>query len=251
MSTEELHLDWSSKQGRILTANGLATKYYTAERGFPFEENDCPHSLLLQGVTHETFRKWSVSPTSICGVWNRPLFSGAWEHSTDKDEIVFNVQTNSLFVDLRIPRTRKIVLSAEVSSLSDLSDTELRYFARQHVFGGFSRVTVEKDNEVCTRHHCIDWNFVGAPRPRPNKWWIEMHSSKNAWKEWAYAKDDFDQQYYVERWERRDGGHDDGFRLALRKAKNEEGQDGLIVAVGVSPCEIYTALYIYVCINFR
>ena len=26
---------------------------------------------------------------------------------------------------------------------------------------------------VCTRHHAIDWNFVGIARPRPNKWRVQ------------------------------------------------------------------------------
>jgi hypothetical protein len=80
-----------------------------------------------------------------------------------------------------------------------------------------------KYSQVCTRHHCIDWNYVGTPRPRPNKWWVEMHPDKDIWKEWAYATDDHGQHYYMERWERLDAGTPTE-QLALRRQQG--GGDG-------------------------
>lgn len=41
---------------------------------------------------------------------------------------------------------------------------------------------------MATRHHCIDWNYVGEPRPRPNKWRVEMGPGGDVWKEWGFAK---------------------------------------------------------------
>lgn len=41
---------------------------------------------------------------------------------------------------------------------------------------------------VATRHHAIDWNYVGRPRPRPNKWRVEMGPGGDTWKEWGFAK---------------------------------------------------------------
>lgn len=41
---------------------------------------------------------------------------------------------------------------------------------------------------VATRHHAIDWNYVGKPRPRPNKWRVEMGPGGDIWKEWGFAK---------------------------------------------------------------
>ena len=35
---------------------------------------------------------------------------------------------------------------------------------------------------MVTRHHIIDWNFVGVPRTRPNKWRVEMSASGDVWK---------------------------------------------------------------------
>lgn len=231
---EEKHLAWSSKQSRILSADGKALEYYTGERGFPFQEDELPHHHLAKNDTQQVFRSWlptitSTADVSICGAWKRPLFCGVWEHSTEEEESVFNVQTNSLFIDLRIPTSRKHVLPADCTSLACLTELQLRFYARQHVFGGFSKVTMEREREVCTRHHCLDWNYVpGNPRPRPNKWWIEMHPNKDVWKEWAYATDDFDQHYYMERWERLEEGNADQ-RLALRR---QDGSDGILVVVG-------------------
>lgn len=238
-SITEQHLGWSHKQGRILTANGLADGFYTAEQGFPFIEEDLPHYHLQRGDTRPVFRAWSQSQhpfdelNPIFGAWNRLLFTGGFEHSSSETERVFNVQTNTLFVDLRIPHSRSLVLSKDCTSLASLSDEELRLFARQHVFGGYSRLAREPPNNrlVCTRHHCMDWNYVGVSRSRPNKWWVEMNSCGNVWKEWAYAKDHFCQHYYMERWERYDQGSSNAFRLALRK---RDGSDGIVVVVGVS-----------------
>lgn len=44
------HLNWTAKQGRILTANGQANVYYDADRGFPFSEDQLPHYHLMKGL---------------------------------------------------------------------------------------------------------------------------------------------------------------------------------------------------------
>jgi hypothetical protein len=248
------HLDWSDKQRRILSANGNAERLYCSERGFPFVEAELPHFFLLQTTgaqnaeraTHRVFLQWkaeneaqSNDPSPIVGAWTRPLFYGGWEHSTDREEHVFNVQTKTLFVDLRIPRTRDAIFADRmhsIHSLSDLTSEELRWYARQHIFAGYSLVRSARDNTAivplfdwcCTRHHCIDWNFVGVPRPRPNKWWIETNPNcDTTWKEWAFAADERSQHYYCERWESLDKKRSP--TLALRKMS---GCDGVIVVVG-------------------
>lgn len=233
-TTIEEHLSWTSKQGRILTGNGRATELYCAERGFPFVECDLPHYRLLK---HDTsFSDLSLSPFSpICGAWWRSYFVGGWECSTWREETVFNVQTNSLFVDLRIPTTRNVVLTSTATCLEDYTNKQLRYFARQHVFGGLSIVSKEKGRDVCVRHHVLDWNFVGTPRPRPNKWWIEpCDKSVKKWKEWAYATDEYGQHYYCEQWERLPGGEANDTVLALRKERQSQNddEDGILVVVG-------------------
>jgi len=233
-STEQSHLDWTSKQGRILTAYGRANEFYCEEKGFAFVEEDLPHYRLMHGdTTFDDNVTLSTPPSPISGAWSRTYFVGGWEHSCSKEETVYNVQTNSLFIDLRIPTSRKLLLPSTATCLNDYTNDQLRLFARQHVFGGLSVVTTEKERPVCVRHHCLDWNFVGTARPRPNKWWIEaMPNSSDVWKEWAYATDDYGQHYYCEQWERLVGGDSD-VSLALRKERQQESdEDGILVVVG-------------------
>ena len=108
--------------------------------------------------------------------------------------------------------------------------------ARQHAFGGFGRYGIERlvdrtagvgeapgagggggSTLVCTRHHAIDWNFVGWGRPRPNKWRVVPAPSADggaraddaavdSWYELSYAADGFGSPYYYERWARLSGG---------------------------------------------
>lgn len=227
------HLNWSKKQGRILTANGSAERLYTSDRGYPFNDDECPHFHLIAGITYATFERWKEDQKDlpIVGAWKRPLFHGGWEHSTSIDETVFNLQSRNLFIDMRIPTTRKYILPSNLRSLADMDGEQLRYFARQHVFAGFSKLGNEGERVYCTRHHCIDWNFVGTPRNRPNKWWIELQPDKapvRAWKEWAFAKDDQDQHYYCERWESLPSSSPQP-SVTLRKMN---GRDGVLIIVG-------------------
>jgi len=155
------------------------------------------------------------------------------------------------------------------SSLNDLTWEQLRYYARQHIFAGYSRVVNDEPRRLssfrycCTRHHCIDWNYVGVPRNRPNKWWIEpkIHHNTNenhndndeddnnnqeptkstappnVWKEWSYATNpQTGQAYYGERWERLEHGGSsssskESLVMALRKRATHTPPDGIIVMV--------------------
>ena len=287
--------------------------YYSDQNGFPFSSEELPHYHLEKGDSHAVFQRWahdkrkceesnSPAPTislshgttatilqssPIVGAWKRPLFTGKWEHTTDYEEIVINIQTETLFVDLRIPRSKPIwkwqrlgrnngatgrikITRNSRQILETMCDVDLRLYARQHVFGGFSVVALETagaDNmtsergtttsklPVCTRHHCIDWNYIpNKPRPRPNKWYIEGYHDGtgqtcdapaetngflpfHVWKEWSYATDYRGQSYYWERWERIIGDEmGRGLRLAMRKRKNGHSRsdvDGILVVVGV------------------
>jgi len=245
--------NWTWKQGRILTCNGQATTFYTRERGFPFETDELPHHHLLANDTNEKFEEWikegekeQKEKIPICGVYSRPIFVGGFEHSTNHDEVVYNVQTHSLFIDLRIPRLG-MKLFQNVKGLDSMTHEDIKLYARRHVFAGYTRFVNGGKEEngveqrpICTRHHCMDWNFVGVPRPRPNKWYVELSPCGNTWKELAFAKDNYDQHYYWERWDRlaRDG-HDGnnsngGLVLALRRDRdsNNKMRDGVIVIVG-------------------
>jgi hypothetical protein len=227
-SLPKSHLEWSDRQRRILTADGRATELYCASRGYPFEESELPHHHLGRGATRPVFGAWKKqklgadadtgadadadSETVIVGAWFRALFVGESDFTSRRDEDVCNVQTRTLFVDLRIPKSRRHVFGdryRQILSLADLKDgDELRWHARQHVFAGHS-VLVTSDARpgmagCCVRHHCLDWNYVGVKRPVPNKWWIERNAERypHLWKEWSYATNDVGHPYYGEVWER-------------------------------------------------
>ena len=263
-SRREEHLDWSAKQSRILTDNGKANEHYSSENGIPFSQSELPHYHLRRGDSRAVFRSWAtgihdgetrqmpfVAATRILrcpvvGVWARPLFAGRWESSTDRDETVYNIQTSSgLFIDLRVPKSQPKIDAVNTGRgvtarqvLESLKDEELKLLARQHVFAGYTLVTLEESKTsrpIATRHHCIDWNYLPSkPRPRPNKWFVEVDDTNaNAWRETSYATDENGQSYYFELWERIP--RDDGFRLAIRKRASTSGfdeADGIIVALG-------------------
>lgn len=271
-STKQRHLEWSEKQRRILTANDRAEVYYVASRGFPFTETELPHHYLLQGNAEAVFSEWkkksdneqektttTTTDDVIVGAWRRPLFYGGWEHTTDQDETVYNLQSNTLFIDLRIPTTKANFFSGgssnDIQCLEDMNKEQLALYARQHVFAGYSRIVTrqEEGNEngkyydhCCTRHYLIDWNFVGVGRTRPNKWWIEKMPSSggataktNVWKEWGYATDDAGQHSYCERWERWEdekyagsSGKVPVVALIRRVAGEIIHRDGLVIIVG-------------------
>lgn len=274
-------LDWSSKQGRILTGGGKATALYTAERGFPFDASELPHHHLSNGNTHEVFARWRNSDVSgpchqdagawLTGAWGRSIFVGGSEHTDEQSESCFNLQSPTLFIDIRIPKRHGVEFA---SSVAQLSDEQLRLLSRQHAFSGFTRRSVGDDSIadgldvgalICTRHHIIDWNYLGVPRPRPNKWLAEpiegtdggdvdgnggssaavaaAAGSVSKWKEWSYARGDHGQSYYMEQWYSLDGEALDGSAaagggralLAMRATKESvagEGRDACVVVVG-------------------
>ncbi len=144
--------------------------------------------------------------------------------------MTFNLQTNTLFIDLRIPHSKTRLFGPDsrhtIKSLDDLTGRQLKWYARQHIFAGLTRRNKE-ERLNCTRFHCIDWNFVGTPRSRPNRWYVELCNEK-LWKEWAYACDDHKQHYYCEYWQRLDDIKTDRPVIALQTADHQ----ALIVVVG-------------------
>lgn len=223
------HLDWTAKQGRILTGNNILSKCY--QKGRDFEEEDLPHHHKSKGTSHTVFRQWAKERRStdlIAGSWSRPLFSGGWEEDGPWATRVKNVQTPTLFIDMRIPRSRPEVLK-RARSLDDLNLEQLRLLSRQHCFAGYSLVDgADADGPVCIRHHSIDWN--PSPRRGPNKWRIDLKPDRSTFKEFCYATDKHGQAVYMERWQRMEDS--DGPFLAMRKLEDEPGPDTILVIAG-------------------
>lgn len=196
-------LDWSSKQGRILVGGGLLNE--RQKPGRDFSEEELPHYLLRRGLCREVFLRWRGNDERGCitGAWKRPLFAGGWDESTELDTLAFNIQSPSLFVDLRIPVERPGHLAMK-KGLEDCSLEDLRFLSRQHCFSGYS---FPSEGWVYTRHHAIDWNYHPSfPRPRPNKWRAEMNASnKMSFKEYSTTLDTHQVPVYMERWQRFEG----------------------------------------------
>jgi hypothetical protein len=277
--SQQDHLDWSDRQGRILTANGRAIAYWSA---VPFEEADLPHYWLERGGTRQAFDEWNEArdrapriggtggedhDAIIVGAWSRTVFFGEWDFSTRRDEHAYNLQSRTLFVDLRVPKSRRDVFgsaygdrgsSSCIQSVRDMRrGEELRWHARQHVFAGFSRLTRAGPASAgaagacrarggggpgagmaasCARHHCLDWNYVGVRRPVPNQWWIQIRpGDPDVWREWAYPTNELGHHYYGEEWERLTpsahwSGEKEGV-VAFRKRASAD-EDGVLVVVG-------------------
>jgi len=249
---KEEYLDWSSKQGRILTCDGKAAKLFTGDRGFVFTDSELPHHYMMHRCNYHVFFNWtdqiknrrrkSGRDAGVVGAWYRPLFLGCdgFENSTHHDEEVFNVQTPGLFIDLRIPTARALFFAgSDVKSFQDCTDEQLRFLARQHVFGGFSSMEQHEDTGryVATRHHFIDWNFAGVPRNRPNKWFVDhspqKHLKGKAWVERSFASGEDGKPYYYERWQRLPGdGGGNGRVVAFMSHPTKSTHRCIIVVVG-------------------
>ena len=205
------HLEWSSTQSSILTADGSAPSHW---KSVPFIEEELPHFHLASDTSRKAFKGFSEEQPRghpVIGGWSRTLFTGAYSHTTDADETCFNLQALGWFIDFRLPLSKP---NFRGNSLAELSPGELRAYARQHIFGGYTRVEMNPGSlPVATRHHVIDWNYLRDSRPIPNKWRVRMNRSKNVWREVAFAKDKEGEPYYWEKWERMqgDGGGENGF----------------------------------------
>jgi hypothetical protein len=222
MSFKESLLGWNSKQGHILTGGGVIEKFSLTN--IDFHESDLPHYHLKEKSTKKAFKEWKKNSrvsTAIVGAWKRPIFSGGFSESSDDDTLAFNLQTPSVFIDMRFPKSRPTDILRSRKSLSNCSDEELKYLSRQHCFSGYSLPEnsedypeLDFDSTVFTRHHVIDWNYHPYhPRSRPNRWFIQVQeppsSSFNdddamppSFKEYSTVRDADRVPVYYERWAR-------------------------------------------------
>ena len=215
-------LDWSQTQSHILTGGGILNSYFVPGRDFKDPE-DLPHYLLRTNAAWSTFDEWineNKRSNVIVGVWLRTIFAGGWKESGSSDTEAFNFQTPSIFIDLRIPSSRRLVLQANCKSLTQYSINELQILSRQHCFCGYSLLEPEKSSNkpsVFTRHHAIDWNYhPGFPRSRPNRWSAIVSDDGSSYKEYSVARDEYDIPVYYERWQRIPGDKSGQKYLVLR-----------------------------------
>jgi len=216
------HLDWSSTQSHILTGNGLLNAKLLPGRDF-LDPDHLPHYYLRFRKSWEIFLSWlkeNKRSDMITGCWNRTIFCGGWKESSDYDTDAFNLQTPSIFVDMRIPKTLPAAIFALRGSLSACTLNELQVLSRQHCFAGFTYPESSKSGHgpIFTRYHIIDWNYHPKfPRNRPNRWRAELNSDKSSFKEYSVCVDDFGVPVYFERWARYENDSMGSKYLACRK----------------------------------
>ena len=218
---------WSSTQGSILTGGGELEKHSTL--GVDYEESELPHFHKRERTSRKQFLAWlqeNRRSFDIVGCWSRPAFAGGWRESSSADTEAFNLQTPSIFIDLRIPKARPVTQLRSRGSLSRCSDMDLRLLARQHCFAGYSLPVPDPAGGPLhfTRHHVIDWNYHAAfPRNRPNRWFI-THDAKqqragvaSTFKEFSFVRDENGLPVYYERWARHAGDSGGSKYLAMRR----------------------------------
>jgi len=220
-------LNWSSTQGLILTGGGELEKH--SELGVDYVESDLPHFHKRERSSKKQFLAWlheNRRSFDIVGCWSRPMFAGGWRESSSVDTEAFNLQTPSIFIDLRIPKERPVLRLRNRGSLSFCSDADLRLLARQHCFAGYSLPVPDPDGGPLhfIRHHVIDWNYHAAfPRNRPNRWFITHDANQqksgvaSTFKEFSFVRDDNGLPVYYERWARHAGDGGGKKYLAARR----------------------------------
>lgn len=223
-------LNWSSNQGNIINGGGILNDCFA-----DFDKTMLPHFLLSTRSTWKTFGNWIKNNKRshiINGAWKRPIFCGGWSESGSHDTIAFNLQTPSLFVDMRFPTDRPTHLHF-LSGIDACSNNDLKFLARQHCFAGYSypeapypTTRLNSDGirgPLFTRHHIIDWNYHPKfPRPRPNQWWVQVSPDGESFKEFSAAREiTTNIPVYFERWQRYDDDSKGKKYLAVRRKPAE------------------------------
>ncbi|DBA89000.1 TPA: hypothetical protein ACH3X2_000218 [Trebouxia sp. C0005] len=109
--------------------------------------------LLMRSLTAESVM--TAVPASYLGVWKRSLLTTDSGHR-DTTTLVFWLQTQTLFADLRIP----VPVPAEGSrSLQECSEQQLLQLAQQQGFAGVTEVS----DDICTWHRELDYQPKSGP----------------------------------------------------------------------------------------
>lgn len=160
-------MDWGSTQGHILSGGGRINAVFLPGRDYVDDGSEMPHALKKQGAAavQRQFRSWFKEGRrshACAGAWSRPLFSGGWSESTDVDTAVFNLQTPSIFVDIRFPRAI-LDRSFPAGGFAACSMSDLRALSRQHCFAGCVART------FCRRLVCSACSRTEHGRPAPGE----------------------------------------------------------------------------------
>lgn len=125
----------------------------------------------------------------------------------DRSVIVRNIQTPTLFGDVRIPRDRPNFPGA--TSLRDLTDAQLRTLYDQQGFSGFTTV----DGYVTTWHHEIDYQ---PPDGSVDIGRIELAGGRNMYEHGVQAS-------YLEHWWNLESGDGNVFGVEVLRRQPDGG----------------------------
>lgn len=159
----------------------------------------------------------------IAGAYTRPLMmrNASFFVETEHDVNVVDIQTHSVFVDIRIRTDRDAQLECDppALSLADYNMEQLAVLAHNHCFAGISVIDYGiagyQGQPVCNRLHCFDWAPTSAARTN-NQWRIQTEFDRGGWVELGVAKDEHGQANYVEHWATIPGTREGPF-LVLRR----------------------------------
>ena len=111
-------------------------------------KEDYKSGLLVEGGNEMV--KGSPVPIWMVAAWERLSVLGD-DGKPDRSVNVRNIQTPTLFGDVRIPKSRPAF--PEAKSLNDLTDAQLEMLYLQEGFSGFTTV----EGSIVTWHHQIDY----------------------------------------------------------------------------------------------
>lgn len=130
-------------------------------------------------------------PRPFWGLWRRNALEipGA---AHDRTTRVFYCQTPRLFIDVRVPAARPVMVKR--NALADLARPERRALARQVGFAGYT----EKRGDRLIWHHRFDYQLLPDPAAVADEGRIALNGCRMT--EWGVHRP------YTEQWERIDDG---------------------------------------------
>jgi hypothetical protein len=157
-------------------------------------------------------------PTTLSGAWKR--FWIRHNGGPPKTSVVVrNIQTPTLFGDVRIPDTRPSYANA--TSLHDLSDVQLATLYDQQ---GFAGATTVAEGYIVTWHHEIDYQ---PPDGSTDIGRIELAGGRNMFEHGV------DSSYLEHWWYLEDGGgHFFGFRVTQARSDGRRRTEAILSVAG-------------------
>lgn len=188
------YLTWQSNQGYIVTGGNKLSK--TISNPNDYTSSDLPHYNLTNKSFKKHVKEWQNDnkiSKNLIGIWSRPIFLGGWKESSTNDTQAYNIQSPSLFIDMRIPTKRNDIYSyyyleniknninkqrnilyydniydqSSPSNLFSFSWNELKILSRQHCFSGYT-LPLNNDNDIVSNNTLTSASSTSTSSPSPS-----------------------------------------------------------------------------------